>query len=562
MEKNAPTASSEVTASKGTLLKTLGFLALAGAGFYFGHQKAAEPTTAVNIPKPAPPTANQGTESASGTARQLMMLRPGLERHQRLLSLIDLTPLDEYPQLMQELKSSNIDREALSLAWTERDAPGFFAWLKNQYLPGSDASAFSTDPLFSKWGAKDPQAALQAAKSVAHLPAFRMAKWTTFLGAYGQNSQSALPMLKDLGPTPPGFSFPDSLWRAAPGGLVKDLAAAGGGIDRWMGTALAEPLTKWAESKPDEVLAWLTNQPQEVYEHLLATALPHLAAKDPEKLKSLVATLPSSEQKEKAVAALAKGWALSNPAQALFYAAKEGGTKRRASLEDTVLTLIHAQKLPDLEAAINAIPAGPEKDAVMRATARQYLDNAPSSAGAWIRKLPADPARDNLIKNVADRWAETDPASALEFFKSVPRGQATLDAAMERFTYRLAVYDPQSATELALAQPENHRSPYVRSVFAALARESQVDDAAVALSLLPTNKDRDEALASLLSVYATGVGNVQSLTEWPEPGPELRDYFIKFIQTSPNIPADEREGALATFAEQLAAEKVKQNATP
>jgi hypothetical protein len=547
----------ETKLSAGLVVKSLCLVGIAVSCFWLGFHRPADPTLA----KPVSTNGDAGapkvaTDSILGIARQLLQLVPGLDRTQRLLSLVDQAKVEEFPALLAEMQGNPADREAISLAWAERDPAGFFEHLRKAFLPGFQDTALSTATLFQVWAAQDLPAAMSAAKSVQHLPAFRNAKWDVFAAAYQSNAQAALPLLKEMGPTPPGFTFPADLWRSAPASLIKDVALHQPKMDQYLGMALREPMAAWAASSPAEALQWLEKQPMETWRYLIQDALENLAKGNPQTAAGLVAKLPTATEREAAVASLCKGWATLDAAGSLNYALTAGGSKRRAILEEVTASLVDSRQTQALEAGINAVPNGPNKGVLLQSVANAYLDHDPENASQWITKMPRGASRSELIKVIAPRWVETSAPQATEFFKTEPRGDAMLDAAMQNYLHKLAPYDVQSSMELALAN-QAHDPAYLRNVVSSLARVGQFDDLNTALQMLPDDNARELAFQQVLSVYESGVGNVTQLTDWDKMTPELRDRLVNWLKTtqSPRIPADEKEAALEIFEEQRTGKK-------
>ena len=102
--------------------------------------------------------------------------------------------------------------------------------------------------------------------------------------------------------------------------------------------------------------------------------------------------------------------------------------------------------LGQVEAAYDSMAANDATGALAKQLAIVLADQDGPVAADWAMRRPAGPARDAAIKAVAGEWSQRDPRGAAEWLGQMPAG-ADRDAAVSEYAWKVVYADPAAAAE-------------------------------------------------------------------------------------------------------------------
>ncbi len=225
---------------------------------------------------------------------------------------------------------------------------------------------------------------------------------------------------------------------------------------------------------------------------------------------ALLATLPDSKQTEAAYEYAFNQWILMNSDDPEIVAAANAlppGPERTAALKGAIAVL--AEKDP--QAALDyAVGLPPEESALLIKTISAASRSDPELAAQYLDKITDATARNNAIRTIAENWGigsddstrADDPAAALKWLDQVATG-ATYDSAVKSIFSDLAEHNPGAgATLLGQLTDQADRN----AVITQLASKFAADDPAVAADwaeALPATDGaaRSNALNAILSKW-------------------------------------------------------------
>lgn len=326
-----------------------------------------------------------------------------------------------------------------------------------------------------------------------------------------------------------------------------------------------------------------TREQRAFYNQLFA----EMAAHDPAAAVARLGLVPAGDGRERALRALADGWAASDWPAVLAWAQQLAEADRSPAMEAVLTALIPTEPLRAFDLArltlagsareriltaalqalaevdpqaaagrVNLLPAGEARTQAALAVVRAFAMQAPAEAVAWTETLPAGELRRLALNHSLDFWARSDPAAAGSYVARFPAGLAQAEAA-EHLARLWARADPASAVAWArsLAGDQVRRAALV-SVASAWA---QRDPAAAARWAAGGPDDSPAALHGALShwvaqdpgaarefVQLNLAGETQTrAAAYLAPALAQRDPLqaMAWAQTLPSAPA--RDAALA-----------------
>jgi len=219
-----------------------------------------------------------------------------------------------------------------------------------------------------------------------------------------------------------------------------------------------------------------TREQRAIYNALFA----RMAATDPAAAVSRLLLVPAGDSRDRALRALAEGWARIDLPAALTWARQLDPADRPPAMEAVLAILTPEDPLRAIDLAPQALMGAaldrilvaalqmlvrddPGKAAVVVSrlapgeaqtqaalvVARALADRDPGEALVWIRTLPADQVQGLALNNVLEVWGAKDPASAGQFVAQMNPGPAQ-EAAAAQLARLLAAANPANA--LAWAQ--------------------------------------------------------------------------------------------------------------
>ncbi|MDI1338014.1 MAG: hypothetical protein PSU94_17685 [Lacunisphaera sp.] len=239
---------------------------------------------------------------------------------------------------------------------------------------------------------------------------------------------------------------------------------------------LLRTLDALGRSDPDRALTLarefvFTREQRAIYNSLFA----QLAATDPVAAVSRLALVPAGESRERALRALADGWAARDLPAALAWAQQLAAADRPPVMEAVLMTMavddparamaIARQTLAgaaldrtltaalqsltranpaEAAAIVSTLPAGEVQTRAALDVARELAAQDPTTALAWAGTLPAGNVRDLALSNILEIWAASHPQDAANYAASLPAGSLQ-DAAAVRVAGQWAAVDPARA---------------------------------------------------------------------------------------------------------------------
>jgi hypothetical protein len=285
--------------------------------------------------------------------------------------------------------------------------------------------------IFREWLRNDPQGALKAA--------------TDSYSAYtrGLNVQALMSEWSRLDPL------------AAAAALTK-LPEGGPGFER---KDFAETLFRgWSASDHAAARAWVESQPDPVLRESLTVLDAELSAPTP---AAKVDVLLAAKQRDAGrIADAFTGWFTADPAAAAskLSAIPPGDifwTKDAAAItERWALDAPGGTSPGDLLKPFDSIPAGPERDAILKGLAGYGAVKDIPFAVRVVEEMGEGPARSEAMTGLTERWMSRDPLALSEWLNTLPPGESR-HAAVSRFAGLLVKSDPEAAARWAETLPDN-----------------------------------------------------------------------------------------------------------
>lgn len=219
----------------------------------------------------------------------------------------------------------------------------------------------------------------------------------------------------------------------------------------------------------------VTREQRAFYNQLFA----ELAAQDPVAAATRLALVPAGDSRERALRALADGWAAADWPAALAWAQKLDSADRAPAMEAVIAALVEAEPVRAIEFArqtltgaafnrtvaaaveslaqsdpraaaghMDLLPPGEAQTRAVLAVVRVLATQDPAQALAWTATLPADGLRRLALNHTLDFWARSDPAAAGFYVAGLTPGPAQAGAA-EHLARLWARTSPESAVAWA-----------------------------------------------------------------------------------------------------------------
>ncbi len=445
---------------------------------------------------------------------------------------------------------------------TEISPQSALLYLRRQ--SGDFAGAFREQAVFSKWGAKDPKAALAAARALP--PAFVQAAIGAVIGAVARiDPEAALALALEAGEAARPLAWKQVFQRLAelaPAAALERAVAQQPGL---RSSAVAGVFTAWADRDPDAAMTaarGLTDSTlrSSAFDALLST----VAASDPQKARSLLLSLPSAErllaatsgdvievlgagdpvaaaqaalslppgvERTTAITSAGRAWAQQDPAAAMAWLRGLPPQERRTALRAVWPEM--ARRVPgQISTLLESYPAGRERNEILESladdpgalslqAARSLIERHtkgvmgdqltarligaealrdPTSARAFVDGLPEGEARRLATYQLAYSWAQVDVLGALEWTRRLPADE-TRQRSMDAIFNNWAGQNPAAAAQYAAAIPATDGRD--QAISAAASAWANVDpDAALAWAQTLPERDRGRALVNVIAGWA------------------------------------------------------------
>lgn len=442
----------------------------------------------------------------------LNLLPPGLDKTQRILSLIDSARTEaEFKNLFTQFLGDETAEAAVAAHWAHRDPAACLAFLKTHQGDFRKSNFHMARTLFRTWSNTDPEAAFAAAVEAKGIPGFKDCAFEVIESALQRDFKLGGKLMAQLPDVPAFFVFPPTLWQVDPAGFAKAVLPEGTVPNQFLANALSGPLKAWATKDPAGLLTWLQSMPVDVMASLLPGAMVGLAAHDPLAASKLISQIPSASARELAAGQLAKGWVAKDAVAAFTFAASQLGADRKKVFKAMAKSLV-TQGAATVGNVLNQIPAGPARAEAITLVSLQWLDEDPNAASQWLSSMAPGTERVEAMNSVAIRWAENSPEAALQFMRTNPAPE--LNEVYQRIVARHAGDNPAGAVNQVLNQAPERIVPGLRAAFNMMSNEYQLEDAADIVRTLPNQELQVEAVRSFMEPFATGLRLLDEGIKW------------------------------------------------
>lgn len=253
-------------------------------------------------------------------------------------------------------------------------------------------------------------------------------------------------------------------------------------------------LRSWADTDPKAAAAWLDGQPAlagrgEAVEQVASA----WAGQALEEAGRWAGQLPTAEERQRALQAVVYEGAGSHPTVAM--------------------TL-----------AIQGLPAGTGRDALLLHATAQWASAEPAEALAWARQLSDTALRDPIIATVATEWSERDPvAGATLAIEQLPAGRLQNDALVS-IVERWVQVDPRAAAGwVATGLPEGELRATAMTELIKIWAEQDVEAAGQWLADLKAGPLRETALTAYACKLLPHAAVIAAELSVPQADPKARD---------------------------------------
>lgn len=385
-------------------------------------------------------------------------------RHRALVAVLPFLDVESFTNTLARLNALNPSPrqsvyEILFQRWSAQ-APAQ-ALEQRTLIPGQDADAKMLSVILTDWAARDWDAASAACRQLA-VGATKDQVWAQLVS---QRISSAPALAADMVTNIPAGEFRQNAfaelcksWSAsdAPAALAWAQTLP---EETERSTATNQVAIGWAQKDPAAVATFAGEHAElspVVYEEISRAWY----ARDFSAATNWVATLPASEKREAASAALNDAWAKNDPKSLAAYAL---GLTAGAEQSAVIKVLLANWSGANPEAAANWLLTFPETnrqpEAVV-AVIKTWSQSEPAAVSNWLAKLPTETFSDDLVGAFLDgavvkypeyaaQWTQsvTDEAKRQKYQSQVAREwMATDSAAAEKWIDALAVPEELKAS--------------------------------------------------------------------------------------------------------------------
>jgi hypothetical protein len=204
----------------------------------------------------------------------------------------------------------------------------------------------------------------------------------------------------------------------------------------------------------DKLQALQTQNPTVVGHELLLRFLQRWSENDVHSVADRISKMLPGDERQDAVAALAKTWARQNFAEAAAWVEQlPGSAERQSAQEGMAAETAFTNPLESLKLACTLPSSSTRDDIIARATAT-WAASAPENAAAWAKQISDETLRQQIISSVAITWGESNPVVARDLaVNSLPSGPVQ-DRTIVRIVQRWMMTDAPSAAAWVNRFPE------------------------------------------------------------------------------------------------------------
>lgn len=439
------------------------------------------------------------------TLERIHHLPAGVERDSAVLKLLASATPEELKTLILDPGSRLHERSGAMKRWAELEPQSCFDWYR-ELSPGELKRVGGYDDLtavlFRTWAEKDSDAALRAARAVAHRGEFSSAQWEVISGVMRTDLTKGLKLAFDPNvPVPDNSRLTASLWEKDPAGFLK---AAGellsSGVDnRFLEEGRTKALKLWHQQDPGAAWAAVVALPRRDRTRMLPQ-LVELTMNDEgvEKAAALLTTVPEGDARINSSRKLLDTWAARDPDAAVKWMEQNVGSGKSEAMQRIIVAAAETQPEKALQ-LVSGLEAGPMRDRAMAGLADGVRDEGGKAAPvlAWLLNQPSDEGRRAALGKLSSAWVEESPEQADAFLKSAPPGGVPEGLAGDLARWHFSK-GADSALKWALTLGDRERVQAVSSVVYRSAVSGNVDQTMGLLRALPAGDSREQALQAVL----------------------------------------------------------------
>ncbi len=414
-------------------------------------------------------------DEAAATA-WIEALPPGEERRgarQTLLEAIGRKDLRRFVSLLLEAKDQRMDGELLNFSvwsrWIAKDPRA--AVEAAMALPPGPLRNQAFQSIASRWANSDPEAA---------------ASWVTLLPTGPERDLAAAHLIFQL-----GTENPEKALQLVMDGLV---------APNRRNESIERTLALWARRDPAAAMAWVEALPSgEARQRALDGAFPQWAKDEPQAAMAYLLQQPEGAHRAALMSQAVQAW-VENDFESGFQWLQENSAHTSPEMLRQMVSSV-AVRYPEQAIRLSRFLA-PEDHATFRNVVERWTHAHPDQATAHLRALPEGPERERFLEGYISGLAQSDPGAAAKAALTLPPGPRQ-ESALRRVAAEWGEADPAAALQWATALPEGTgRDGAIGNVVRQWAGADQ-HAAAAFVNTLPLGSTRDRAARQ----FATAIVN-------------------------------------------------------
>lgn len=217
--------------------------------------------------------------------------------------------------------------------------------------------------------------------------------------------------------------------------------------------ALAAVGAGWAHQNPEALMTWSASLAPQERDWVLLHGASYLARTNLNLFSAWRDALAPSRESEQLGAQTAREWASRDP-QAVVAAIRECARPEQAAWRQQLASglavqFAQAERCETAFAILDALPAGPEKQHVLKGTVIGWAQRDPVVVATWLENVADHPLRVEMSTLLAGTWLERDAPAAEKWATALPPGPLS-DAVAERAAQYFATRDRAAAERWSL----------------------------------------------------------------------------------------------------------------
>ncbi len=196
---------------------------------------------------------------------------------------------------------------------------------------------------------------------------------------------------------------------------------AGLADDNFGHEACRQLMVSWAKGDLSNALAWIRQQPESGSKAAGELSLAKDAAEENQGAIaiSLLAALPSSQERDNLLNYSVRQWAVTDRSDAIAWIEQvQDSTLREQMLENVVTDWAVQDPSSAAGFATTTLDAGNGRDNVIVNIVRLWATSAPDQAASWVGEFPEGELRTLAMQNLVDVWERIDPNATSAWVKA------------------------------------------------------------------------------------------------------------------------------------------------